>query len=153
QQSFQRKVLYIGLIVALVSLSWGFRAYVVEARANELALREQNLGDVELAASAVRLSLTGSRGLAGCLMWVNAIEKQKKTQWDEFDLLVSSVTRLQPHFIIPWQFQSWNLSYNVAVKCDLIRDKYFYIARGCELLAAGEKQNQHNPDLRFSMGT
>jgi hypothetical protein len=153
QQSLQRKLIYIALIVVLFTASWLFRRSVVEAQAEDLALREQSLGDVELTGSAVRLSLTGLRGLTVCILWNNAIEKQKKNQWDELELLVNSVTKLQPHFITPWLFQSWNLSYNVAVKCDLNRDKYFYIARGLELLAEGERQNRHQPDLRFHMGT
>src|SRR5262249_52013603 len=60
--------------------------------------------------------------------------------------------KLEPHYITPWLFQSWNLAYNVSVESDRIRDKYFYITRGIQLLAEGEKQNKNNPDLRFSMG-
>src|SRR5262249_18927134 len=152
QQSLQRKLIYIGLIVVLFTGSWVFRKGVVEAQAEELSLREQNLGAVELTGSAIRLSLTGSRGFAVAILWMNAMEKQKKNQWDELELLVSSVTKLQPHFMTPWLFQSWNLSYNVAVKCDAIADQYFYIARGMELLADGERQNQNQPELRFAMG-
>jgi hypothetical protein len=152
QQSLQRKLIYIGLIFVLFTGSWVLRKGVVEAQANELSLREENLGAVELTGSAIRLSLTGSRGLAVAILWMNAMEKQKKNQWDELEMLVSSVTKLQPHFMTPWLFQSWNLSYNVAVKCDAISDQYFYIARGMELLADGERQNHNQPDLRFAMG-
>jgi hypothetical protein len=38
------------------------------------------------------------------------------------------------------------------VESDRIRDKYFYITRGIQLLAEGERQNKNHPDLRFSMG-
>jgi hypothetical protein len=152
QQSLQRKLIYIGLIVVLFTGSWLFRTQVVEAQAEALSLREENLGAVELTGSAIRLSLTGSRGLAVAILWMNAMEKQKKNQWDELELLVNSVTKLQPHFMTPWLFQSWNLSYNVAVKCDAISDQYFYIARGMELLADGERQNHNQPELRFAMG-
>jgi hypothetical protein len=153
QQALQRKVIYILLIVGLFTVSLLFRNYVVEARADELALREQNLGAVELSGSAIRLSLTGLRGVASAILWMTAIERQKKNQWDELEILVHSITKLQPHFIQPWLFQTWNLSYNVSVKCDLPRDKYFYIARGIQFLAEGERQNQYQPELRFSMGT
>src|SRR5262245_1486185 len=153
QLSQTRKFIYLGLILVLFTASWAFRHYFVEAQAQDLALREQDVGDVELSGSAIRLSLTGLRGVATCVLWINAMEKQKKNQWDELEILVNSVTKLQPHFITPWLFQSWNLSYNVAVKCDLPRDKYFYIGRGIDLLAEGERQNQNDPDMRFAMGT
>src|SRR5262245_20486218 len=124
QQSLRRKLVYIGLIVVLFTVSFVFRANFVEAKADELALREQNRGDVELTGSAVRLMLTGSRGLVVCVLWNTAMEKQKRNQWNELELIVRSITKLQPHFIQPWLHQSWNLAYNVSVDCHDLRDMY-----------------------------
>src|ERR1044071_7444061 len=130
QQVRQRKFLYIGLILALFTFAFAWRQYVVAAQASKLALREENRGEVDLTGAVVRLGLTGSRGLATCFLWDSAIDKQKKNQWNELEVLVRSLTKLQPHFITPWLFQSWNLAYNVSVESDRIRDKYFYITRG-----------------------
>jgi hypothetical protein len=155
QQSLRRKVAYTLLIVVLFSITLILRqagAYGIESQAEALQFREHNIGEVELTGSAIRLLLTGSRGLAVCVLWQGAVEKQKKHEWNELELLVDSLTKLQPHFITPWLFQSWNLSYNVSVESDRIKDKYFYITRGIELLGEGERQNANNPDLRFSMG-
>jgi hypothetical protein len=80
------------------------------------------------------------------------MEKQKKNQWDELEILVNSVTKLQPHFITPWLFQSWNLAYNVSVECDRTKDKYFYIADGIGLLAEGNRKIKDNPDMRLYVG-
>ena len=66
--------------------------------------------------------------------------------------MVRLLTKLQPHFLTPWLFQSWNLAYNVSVESDRVKDKYFYIARGIELLAQGERLNRDNPDMRFWIG-
>lgn len=153
QQALHRKLIYVLLIVVLFTVSLLFRGYVLEPRATELALREQSVGAVDLSGSALRLSLTGMRGVASSILWWNAKECFKKNQWDELEILTNSITKLQPHFLTPWLFQSWNLSYNVSVQCDLPRDKYFYIARGTQLLAEGERQNQDQPELRFAMGT
>jgi hypothetical protein len=152
QQALQRKVLYIGLILVLFSGAWVWRHYIVDVQANNLAIREQSRGEVELTGAVVRLTLTGSRGLATCVLWVNAIEKQKKNQWNELELLVRSLTKLQPHFTTPWLFQSWNLAYNVSVESDRPSDKFFYVSRGVNLLADGERKNRDNPDLRWSIG-
>lgn len=152
QQVRLRKVIYIALIVALFTCALFWRTRVVEARANDLELREQSLGDVELTGSAVRLMLTGSRGLAVCGLWWAADDMKRKHEWNKLELLVRSVTKLQPHFLTPWLFQSWNLSYNVAVESDRVKDKYFYVARGIELLSQGERLNKNQPDLRFYMG-
>src|SRR5262245_31881543 len=152
QQVRQRKLIYIALILVLFTASWGWRRAVIDHLAGRLAIRESDRGEVELTGAVVRLGLTGSRGLATCILWTNAIEKQKKNQWNELEVLVRSLTKLQPHFITPWLFQSWNLAYNVSVESDRVRDKYFYITRGVELLAEGERQNLYHPDLRWSLG-
>jgi len=152
QQALRRKLIYLGLIVALFTIAGTFRAYVVEARADELSIREQNLGEVEVGSSALQLSLTGSRGFVVCGLWYWAMDAQKKNRWNELELYVDSLTRLQPHFISPWLFQSWNLAYNVSVEADQVKDKYFYVTRGVQLLGKGERKNHFNPDLRFNMG-
>jgi hypothetical protein len=152
QQSLQRKIIYIISGVVLLTGAYFYRKGVVEPLATSLDLREENLGEVELTGSAIRLSLTGSRGLAVCALWVSADAKQKKNQWNELELLVRSITKLQPHFLSPWLFQSWNLAYNVSVESDRVRDKFFFISRGIELLAEGERQNRNQPDLRDTIG-
>src|SRR5439155_19715130 len=72
-------------------------------------LRELEQGDPELAGEAIRLSLVGSRGAVVTILWSRAIEAQKRNDFHEFEMLVRTVTKLQPHFITPWIFQSWNI--------------------------------------------
>ncbi len=169
QQTRQRKMIYFGAIIALFTLSLMHREFVIKPQALYLQLRETARGEVELTSSAVRLLLTGSRGLAVTLLWYNAMDKQKKNEWHELELIVKSITKLQPYFITPWLYQSWNIAFNVAVESDQPRDKYYYISRGLELLAEGERRNRGtgddyadddkdraiypgNPELRHFMG-
>src|SRR5437868_3734913 len=88
----------------------------VLARAENLELRELDQGDPEILGSAMRLGLTGSRGLVVTVLWKTAIDKQARNEWHEFEIAARTVTRLQPNFITPWLFQSWNISYNVSVE-------------------------------------
>lgn len=157
QQALLRKVIYTALILVLFTVSLLHRRLVLEPRGNDLLIREVSRGEVKLTDKAVSLALTGSRGIAVTFLWSAAIDKQKRHEWNELDLLVSSITRLQPHFVTPWLFQSWNLAFNVAVECDRPRDKYFYISRGLEVLAEGERRNfkppaPGNPDMRQNLG-
>jgi hypothetical protein len=152
QQALQRKLIYIVIILVLFFVAWGWREYVIRPQAQSLAVREESRGEVELTGAAVRLGLTGLRGVATCVLWYEAMDKQKKNQWNELEVLVRSVSKLQPHFITPWLFQSWNLAYNVSVESDRVADKFFYVTRGLQLLAEGERQNLDNPDLRWSAG-
>src|SRR5262249_18541490 len=141
QQTFQRKLIYLFAIIVLLTGSWLWRHHVVEAQAAPLGMLESSRGDVDLPGKFLQLSLAGSRGLVTTALWMTAIDNQRKNQWNELEQNVRLLTKLQPHFITPWIFQAWNLSYNVSVSLDRTSDKYFYIARGQQLLAEGERQN------------
>jgi hypothetical protein len=146
QKARQRKVIYLALIIALFTVSLLHRRLIVEAQAESLQLRDSARGEVELTSSFVRLSLTGSRGLATTILWSTAMDRMAKQEWNELELLVNSISALQPYFITPWVFQSWNLAFNVAVECDRPHDKYYYVSRGLQLLAEGERRNQGTQD-------
>ncbi len=140
----------------------GLTRLSVSRQSRTLQLNESDQGQADLAGSTARLSLSGARGFVICFLWISTIEKQKKHEWNEVELLTNTITKLQPHFLTPWLFQSWNLSYNVSVEADRVRDKYFYISKGISLLAEGERINRYrgidntgaeyvvgNPDMRF----
>jgi hypothetical protein len=177
KQSVIRKIIYFGLILVLftvvtfsgrfVSLLRGGQpsTWTISHQADRLQLSELSQGQADLAGSTVRLSLTGTRGFAICAVWILTMEAQKRHEWNRVETLTMSVTKLQPHFLTPWLYQSWNLSYNVSVESDRVRDKYFYISKGINLLAEGESLNRGhgvaedgseyevgNPDMRFWIG-
>lgn len=155
QQSLRRKLVYFALILVLLTVTLVVRradSYGMKAMADGLEIREENLGEADLLGSFLQLSLTGSRGVIICYYWYDAQEKQKKHEWNELDQRIHLLAKLQPHFITPWLFQSWNLAYNVSVEFDRVKDKYFYVARGIGLLAEGEKKNRDNPEMRFFIG-
>ena len=145
---------YIGIILVLAFATYLIREVHggIRQQAEALGVQEESLGEVELTDSMVRLSLTGSRGFAVCCLWLAAQEKQKKHEWNELEVLVKSLIKLQPHFVTPWLFQSWNLAYNVSVESDRVRDKYFYIAEGIKMIAKGCQINRFSPDMRYTVG-
>ena len=85
-----------------------------QARPEALDLRELEQGDAEISGSLLRCVLVGSRGVATTVTWRMAIEKQKRNEFHEFENLVRVVTRLQPNFITPWIYQSWNSERSVV---------------------------------------
>ncbi|OWK40516.1 hypothetical protein [Fimbriiglobus ruber] len=187
QAAIRRKGLYIGVILALFTLSIFWRGklalpfaaasnlphklsqYAILNQSEHLELRELDQGEPEIAGSVAKLSLLGSRGIVVTGLWWAAIEKQKRNEFHKFEVLVRLVTRLQPNFVSPWIFQSWNIAYNVSVENDKLGDMYFYIARGIELLAQGDRYNTKiarraadgqpvegrkvgSPDIRYQIG-
>jgi hypothetical protein len=158
QKARQRKIAYFVAILVLFTAALVHRQRVIVPMANELQLRESARGEVELTSSAVSLMMLGSRGFATTFLWNAAIDKQMKHEWNEVELLVASITKLQPNFVTPWLFQSWNLAFNVSVECDRPKDKYYYVTRGIDLLGEGERRNKGNeivpghPEIRQTMG-
>ncbi len=190
--SVRRKVIYFAVILGLFTVSMFWRGVIPiplsnVARANEapsslhrtadklaartilnqsvgLELRELEEGEQEIEGSTRRLAFIGSRGLVVAYMWQSAIDKQKRNDFHEMDRLIRRVTQLQPHFITPWIFQSWNIAYNVSVEMQGSGDMYYYIARGIELLAEGERRQGRidrgpdgterrlgSPDMRYQI--
>jgi hypothetical protein len=154
QQAQIRKIIYIAIILVLAFGTYLLREMHggIREQAEALGVQEESLGEVKLTDSMVRLTLTGSRGFAVCCLWLAAQKKQMKHEWNELEVLVDSLIKLQPHFVTPWLFQSWNLAYNVSVESDRVKDKYFYIARGINLIAEGCRINRASPDMRYTVG-
>ena len=149
RKSLLRKILYTTAILILFTASIVYRKQLLEPSALQLQLREQSHGEVELSGAALRQLLFGGRAIATTWLWWTVIDKQKKHEFNEVELLVGSITKLQPYFLMPWMFQSWNLAFNVSVECDRPKDKYYYISRGISLLAEGERRNQGRADLNL----
>lgn len=169
--AWTRKGLYLAAIVLLFTISMVWRgvlpvplsgsldparwaqAHTIQSQAERLEVWEldPNEGEADVSGSAVRLALTGSRGFAVTVTWLSAIEKQKRNDFHEFEQRVQLVTKLQPNFISPWIFQSWNITYNVSVEMHGSGDMYYYIVRGIQLLAEGERRNKRSPDMRYQI--
>jgi hypothetical protein len=142
QQSFYRKITYLVLIVALLTANRFYLLPTVTDAATKYELQETNLGEVDLGGSAARFALTAFRGPLVCWMWSDAIDRQKRHEYDKFELVIEALTKLQPHFKGPWRYQAWNLAFNVSVEFDRVQDKYFYIAEGVRWLTRGERVNR-----------
>ncbi len=173
--SRNRKIAYFGAIAVLFTISMVWRgmipvplgtspasaaqpfrwaeAHTVQNQAQRLEVWESDPteGEADISGSAARLALTGSRGVAVTVLWLSAIEKQKRNDFHEFEQRVGMVTKLQPNFITPWIFQSWNIAYNVSVEMHGSGDMYYYIVRGIQLLAEGERRNKRSPDMRYQI--
>ena len=70
--------------------------------------------------------------MAANVLWTRAIDLQKVQEWDRLKVTVDMITKLQPHFLSIWTFQSWNLTYNVSVEWDAPEDKYEWIKQQLE---------------------
>lgn len=164
--SFQRKVIYLALIAALLApLSLVSRPATVgvdgeagSAGGKLAQLRDQyklgqaQIGEIDPTSSAVRYVSLGLHGLAACIYWNKVDEYQRQEDWISMSAVLKQLTVLQPYYVKVWTYQAWNVSYNVAAQWDDYRDKYFWVIAGFKLLARGMGLNDLEPQFPYDLG-
>jgi len=161
--SFYRKITYLVLIAVLLfpisqlgapatnDKEGGDGGRLAQLRA-EYGLGQSNLGDIDPASETIRLATLGLRGVAVSMLWTKANEYKKKEDWTNFRATLDQLSKLQPYFIKFWQYQAWNLTYNVSVELDDVRDRFHYVKRGIEFLKKGIQYNRDSPYLLSELG-
>ena len=100
----------------------------------------------------MNLVLLGFRGVAASYLWQKAEHHKMTKNFAQLEDTVESIILLQPHFKSVWEFQSWNLTYNVSAECDAVEDRYRWVKRGAKFLIRGTERNHKVPELQFSAG-
>jgi hypothetical protein len=143
----QRKIVFAVGILILFGAIYPYKLYL-RGEAQKKDLGEATIGEVDTGSFVLKLFLLGGcRGVAANILWTRAIEFQRAQEWEKLDSTVNMITKLQPHFLSIWTFQSWNLTYNVSVEWDAPEDKYLWIKRGIKFVEEGVRKNQKSPDL------
>lgn len=160
----QRKMVYAAVAVLLLIPIIGLGAPASKGGgANELRswlaqsrdkhdLGEASLGDVDPTSATMNLVLLGMRGVAASVLWNQAEEFKQRKNFSQLKQTVESIILLQPHFKAVWQFQAWNLGYNVSAECDAVADRYFWLKEGAKFLMRGVDRNKLVPELYFDTG-
>ncbi len=85
---------------------------------------EASLGEVDPASETMKLATLGLRGVAVQLLWDQANTYKMKKDWTHLTAAVNQIIHLEPHFTKVWNFQAWNLTYNVSAEFDDYRERY-----------------------------
>lgn len=115
-------------------------------------LGESTLGDVDPSSATMNFVLLGLRGLAANLLWMQHDEHKRTKNWAEMRADTESIIRLQPHFIKVWQYQGWDLAYNVSAEWDDVKDRYQWVKDGSKFLMKGSERNKKSPELPWESG-
>jgi hypothetical protein len=145
--NMQRKIVFaLGILFLFVAM-YPYKAFL-HAEATRRDLGEATIGDVDTGSFMLKLALLGgARGIAANVLWMKAQELQRAQDWDKMRSTVNLITKLQPHFLQIWTYQSWNLAYNVSVEWDAPEDKYEWIKQGIKFVRDGVSKNRTSPDL------
>src|SRR5579875_3475638 len=147
QPGFRKKLVYGIIIVMLFGSMYPYSLRLTEVKKNN-DLGEAAIGQIDTGSFMMKLFLLGGfRGIVADYLWNRAEEYKKEHDWDRLAQTVDMITKLQPHFLSIWTYQSWNLAYNVAVEWDAPEDKYQWIKKGIQFVQEGVNKNRRSPDL------
>ncbi len=161
-----RKVLYLLGIAVLLAPIWLLAAPGVINEQGQLAgrpgklsqirhaarLSQADLGEIDPAGETIKLATLGLKNIAVNLLWSRANDFKMKENWTALSATLEQLRKLVPNYVSVWQFQAWNLSYNVSVEFDDYRDRYRWVIRGINFLREGTRYNANNPPLLWDMG-
>ncbi len=159
-QSFYRKIIYLFVLVVLLfpMAMLGSPSTRTEAGGKLAEVRTQaklgqaDLGAIDPASETIRMATLGLRGMAVTMLWNKANEYKKTEDWTNFEETLKQLARLQPYFVKVWQYQAWNLTYNVSVELDDVRDRFYYVKEGIKYLKEGTQYLRDNPTLLDDLG-
>jgi hypothetical protein len=165
--SFVRKIIYLAAIAVLLLPIAYLSQPATVARGSgsnsspggklaklraEYNLSQAELGEIDPASETMKLATVGLRGVAVNILWTSAIHYQKVKDFNNLELTVKQIIRLQPNFLKVWDFQAHNLSYNTSVEFDNYRDRYQWVKKGIAFLILGTQYNRDEPGLLNSVG-
>ena len=110
------------------------------------------LGEVDPTSATMNLVLLGLRGVAANVLWIEMLEQKKVKNWAQMRATTRSITKLQPHFIEVWRFNSWNMAFNVSAEWDAVEDRYWWVKEGTKFGIEGVKRNDRYPELSWDVG-
>lgn len=159
--SQQRKFVYLGaILLLLIPIIWlGMPADGTPNSGGSIArlrqkydLGESDLGRLDPSGAAMNLALLGLRGVAANILWMKCEEQKNQKDWPELRVTTDSIIRLQPHFEKVWEYNGWNLAYNVSAEWDAVPDRYFWVKEGGKFLQRGVERNRRSSALRWHVG-
>ncbi|MEE9370405.1 MAG: hypothetical protein V3W45_02935, partial [Sedimentisphaerales bacterium] len=76
------------------------------------------------------------RGLVVDILWIRADKLKEQGQFFDAKQLAEWITILQPRFATVWEFQAWNMAYNisVAIPATQPQERWRWVKNGYELL-------------------
>ena len=74
------------------------------------------------------------RGIIANYLWIRADKLKEDGKFFEAYQLSRWITQLQPRFASVWQFQSWNMAYNISVATHTRAERWQWVRDGIQLL-------------------
>jgi len=125
----------IVLAVALL-ITAGLQLDFINAKRQDMGLIVDRPENVPPSLAFATIATGAFRGLVVDALWIRADRLKEEGQFFDAKQLAEWITVLQPRFAEVWEFQAWNMAYNISVAIPETRpdQRWQWIKNGYELL-------------------
>jgi len=110
--------------------------YINSQRQKMKLISNQPLKNAPPSLAFATVAMGAFRGLVVDVLWIRADRLKEQGQFFDAKQLAEWITTLQPRFASVWQFQAWNMAYNisVAIPATQPQQRWRWVKNGYELL-------------------
>jgi len=144
----------IGLAVLLLIAAAGRLDDINSVRKEMGLVSNEPLENAPPSLAFATVAMGAFRGIVVDVLWIRADKLKEEGQFFDAKQLADWITILQPRFSAVWDFQSWNMAYNisVAMPADQWEQRWQWVRNGYELLRnKGIEKNPHSIILYRSL--
>lgn len=102
-------------------------------------------------AAATSAAMGGFRGIAVDILWIQADTMMDNKQFYQLAAYYELISVLQPNFPAVFQFNSWNLAFNISAEWGRPEEKWDWIKKGIEFAESGFEYNKDSAALAFDI--
>ncbi len=135
------KALSAALVVAALAVAVPVQMKMDSVRG--VLLAERRMPTQLPLSAAASAALGGFRGVAVDILWMQANAMQNNSQYYQLMTYYHLISILQPNFPSVWDFNAWNLAYNISVEWAQPEERWLWIKKGIDF---GNEGLQYNPD-------
>lgn len=133
--------LIICLLCVIISLTFFVSGYmqidkINEARKELKLISNEPLENAPPALAFATVAMGAFRGLVVDILWMRADKLKEEGLFFDAKQLAEWITVLQPRFTAVWDFQAWNMAYNISVAMPNTQpaERWKWVQNGYELL-------------------
>jgi len=126
----------IVLAVALLIIAGDELDFINSQRLQMRLISNEPLENAPPSLAFATVAMGAFRGLVVDVLWLRADRLKEQGQFFDAKQLAEWITTLQPRFASVWQFQAWNMAYNISVAIPATQpdERYRWVKNGYELL-------------------
>jgi hypothetical protein len=147
-----RKIILLLMTILMLAIAGGLAKPLDRMRAR-YALTSAPVKGTSPGIVLLTTMLGAFRGVIVDVVWIRMESLKQDGKFFEIAQLADLACKLAPRFPKVWDFNAWNMAYNVSVQIPQYTQRWPWVQKGIELLRdKGIPNNPTEPELYFSLG-